>query len=160
VAELAKAAGACQLVGGQEDDLKAEFAELSSNRAQRLEQLEAIHRRKTGAMIRVSLRLGGIIGQATDKQLAALDAYGERLGLAFQIVDDLLDREGTAAALGKRTKKDHDHGKLTFPALLGSDESRRRANELVAGAIDSVGIFGPKSEPLVALAKYVIERDH
>jgi geranylgeranyl diphosphate synthase type II len=154
VTELAKAAGACQLVGGQEDDLKAEFTDLG------LEQLEAIHRRKTGAMIRVSLRLGGIVGQATDKQLAALDAYGEQLGLAFQIVDDLLDQEGTAAALGKRTRKDHDHGKLTFPALLGAEESRCRAEQLVAGAIDAVGIFGPKSEPLVALAKYVLERDH
>jgi geranylgeranyl diphosphate synthase type II len=154
VAELAKAAGACHLVGGQEDDLKAEFSDLG------LEQLEAIHRRKTGAMIRVSLRLGGIVGQATDKQLAALDAYGEGLGLAFQIVDDLLDLQGTAAALGKRTKKDDEHGKLTFPALLGIEASRRRAGELVAGAIDSVGIFGPRSEPLVALAKYVIERDH
>jgi geranylgeranyl diphosphate synthase type II len=154
VVELAKAAGACQLVGGQEDDLKAEFANLG------IEQLEAIHRRKTGAMIRVSLRLGGIVGQATDQQLAALDTYGERLGLAFQIVDDLLDRQGTAAALGKRTKKDHDHGKLTFPALLGIDESRRRAEGLVARAIDAARIFGPKSEPLVALAKYVLERDH
>jgi geranylgeranyl diphosphate synthase type II len=152
--ELAKAAGACQLVGGQEDDLKAQFTSLG------LEQLEAIHRRKTGAMIRVSLRLGGIVGQASDQQLAALDAYGERLGLAFQIVDDLLDQEGTAAALGKRTKKDHQHGKLTFPALLGIEASRRRAEELVAGAIDAVGIFGPKAEPLAALAKYVIERDH
>jgi geranylgeranyl diphosphate synthase type II len=154
VAELAKAAGACQLVGGQEDDLKAEFHALG------IEQLEAIHRRKTGAMIRVSLRLGGIVGQANDRQLAALDAYGERLGLAFQIVDDLLDLQGTAAALGKRTKKDGEHGKLTFPALLGVEESRRRAQELVAGAIDAVGIFGPKGEPLVALAKYVLERDH
>ena len=154
VAELAKAAGACQLVGGQEDDLKAQFTSLG------LEQLEAIHRRKTGAMIRISLRLGGIVGQATDKQLAALDAYGERLGLAFQIVDDLLDQEGTAAALGKRTKKDHQRGKLTFPALLGIEESRRRADELVAGAIDVVRIFGPKAEPLAALAKYVLERDH
>ncbi|HEX5105418.1 MAG TPA: polyprenyl synthetase family protein, partial [Pirellulaceae bacterium] len=154
VAELAKAAGACQLVGGQEDDLKAEFANLG------LEQLEAIHRRKTGAMIRVSLQLGGIVGQASEQQLAGLDRYGERLGLAFQIVDDLLDREGTAAALGKRTKKDHDHGKLTFPALLGIEASRRRAEELVAGAIDAVSIFGPKADSLAALAKYVLERDH
>jgi geranylgeranyl diphosphate synthase type II len=154
VSELAKAAGACQLVGGQEDDLKAEFTSLG------IEQLEAIHRRKTGAMIRVSLRLGGIVGAASDRQLTALDAYGERLGLAFQIVDDLLDQEGTAAALGKRTRKDGEHGKLTFPALLGAEESRRRAEQLVAGAIDAVGVFGPKSDPLVALAKYVVERDH
>src|SRR5688572_16823980 len=86
--ELARAAGAAQLVGGQADDLQAEFAALS------YDQLRRIHRRKTGAMIRVSLRLGAIVGQADDARLAALDTYGERLGLAFQIIDDLLDLEG------------------------------------------------------------------
>jgi geranylgeranyl diphosphate synthase type II len=130
--ELARAAGPGNLVGGQEDDLKAQFADLG------LEQLERIHRRKTGALFRTSLRLGGIIGHATDQQLAALDTYGQRLGLAFQIVDDLLDLEGSALALGKRTGKDAGHGKLTFPALLGVAESRRRASELTAGAIDAL----------------------
>jgi geranylgeranyl diphosphate synthase type II len=152
--ELARAAGASQLVGGQEDDLHSEHSNLG------LAQLERIHRRKTGAMIRVSLRLGGIVGGATDGQLAALDGYGQRLGLAFQIVDDLLDLQGNAAALGKRTGKDSEHGKLTFPAVLGADESRRRAEELIAGAIDAVGVFGTQSEPLAALARYVLERDH
>lgn len=153
VGELAKAAGACELVGGQEDDLKAEFANLG------LIELERIHRRKTGAMIRVSLRLGGLVGRATESQQSALAAYGDRLGVAFQIVDDLLDLQGSEQSLGKRTGKDHEHGKLTFPALLGVDESRRRAGDLVAAAVDSVGIFGPDAEPLVALAKYVLERE-
>jgi geranylgeranyl diphosphate synthase type II len=152
--ELAKAAGSANLVGGQEDDLSAQFAALG------YEQLERIHRRKTGAMIRVSLRLGGLVAGAEDSQLAALDNYGERLGLAFQIVDDLLDLEGDEADLGKRTGKDSPRGKLTFPAVLGVAESRRRAEALVAAAIDAIEPFGPPAAGLEALAKYVLERNH
>jgi geranylgeranyl diphosphate synthase, type II len=151
--ELAAAAGASNLVGGQEDDLKAEFAE------QNIEQLERIHRRKTGAMIRVSLRLGGLVGRATESQLAALDAYGEKLGLAFQIVDDLLDLQGDEAALGKRTGKDNGKGKLTFPALLGEGESRRRAERLIDEAISSLAPFAGQATGLEALAHYVLERN-
>jgi geranylgeranyl diphosphate synthase type II len=153
-AELAQAAGAGQLVGGQQDDLAAQFGEPN------LEQLERIHRRKTGAMINVSLRLGGLVARADGAKLAALDAYGQRLGLAFQIVDDLLDCEGTAENLGKRTGKDADRGKMTFPAVLGMEESRRRARELVAAAIDAAGQFGPRGAGLAAMARYVEERNH
>ncbi len=152
--ELAKAAGSANLVGGQEDDLAAQFGTLE------YEQLERIHRRKTGAMIRVSLRLGGIVGGADLIQLVALDSYGERLGLAFQIVDDLLDLEGNESDLGKRTGKDSDRGKLTFPAVLGVAESRRRAEELIAAAIDAIQPFGPTAAGLEALAKYVLQRNH
>jgi geranylgeranyl diphosphate synthase, type II len=151
--ELAKAAGANNLVGGQEDDLKAEFSELG------LEQLERIHRRKTGAMIRVSLRLGGIVGEADVRQLAALDLFGDRLGLAFQIVDDLLDLSGDAASLGKRARKDSDRGKLTFPAVLGVDESRRRAKALIGEAVESLMPLGGRASALGALARYILERD-
>jgi geranylgeranyl diphosphate synthase type II len=151
--ELAAAAGACNLVGGQQDDLQAEFADLG------IDELEQIHRRKTGAMICVSLRLGGIIGGASDEQLAALDAYGERLGVAFQIVDDLLDLEGNERSLGKRARKDSQSGKLTFPAVLGVEKSRRRAEALVAQAIDAVASFGPWAAPLQAIARFVLERD-
>ncbi len=152
--ELARAAGPSNLVGGQEDDLAAQFTDLG------YDQLQRIHRRKTGAMIRVSLRLGGIVARAEDSRLMALDAYGERIGLAFQIVDDLLDLEGTAESLGKRTGKDDGRGKLTFPAVLGKEESRRRAEELVAAAIDAIQPLGPPAEPLAALARYVLERKH
>ncbi|MEX2172749.1 MAG: polyprenyl synthetase family protein [Pirellulaceae bacterium] len=152
--ELAQAAGASNLVGGQEDDLKAQFADLG------LEQLERIHRRKTGAMIRISLRLGGLVANASQEQLHALGVYGERLGLAFQIVDDLLDLEGDESALGKRTGKDSPRGKLTFPALLGVAESRRRAEELVAAACDAVAPLGPPAAGLQALARYVLQRKH
>jgi geranylgeranyl diphosphate synthase, type II len=150
--ELAKAAGSGQLVGGQEEDLSAQF--VSSG----YEQLERIHRRKTGAMIRVSLKLGGIIAGADLVQLVALDNYGDRLGLAFQIIDDLLDLEGTEDQLGKRTGKDNGRGKLTFPAVLGVDESRRRAAELVSEAIEAIGSFGPRAASLEALARYVLDR--
>ena len=154
VGELARAAGACELVGGQADDLDAETT------GGDLQRLEAIHRRKTGAMFRVSLRLGGIAAGGDDRQLNALDAYGEKLGLAFQITDDLLDRNGNEAALGKRTNKDQDLGKLTFPSLLGIEESRRRAAVLVEDACKATAMFGEAAGPLVALAKYVLARDH
>jgi geranylgeranyl diphosphate synthase, type II len=151
--ELAAAAGAENLVGGQEDDLRAQFSDLG------VEQLERIHRRKTGAMIRVSLRLGGIVAGAGEKQLAGLDAYGEKLGLAFQIVDDLLDLAGDEASLGKRANKDQEHGKLTFPAVLGVAESRRRAQQLIEEAIEALATFGESAAALQSLARFVLERN-
>jgi geranylgeranyl diphosphate synthase type II len=152
--ELAAAAGASNLVGGQEDDLKAEFTELG------IEQLERIHRRKTGAMIRVSLRLGGLVGRANESQLAGLDTYGEKLGLAFQIVDDLLDLQGDETTLGKRTGKDNGKGKLTFPAVLGAGESRRRAQRLIDEANMALTPFAGQAAGLEGLARYVLERNH
>jgi len=151
--ELAQAAGASNLVGGQQDDLQAEFSNLG------LDELERIHRRKTGAMIRVSLRLGGIVAGAGEVQLASLHVFGERLGLAFQIVDDLLDTSGDEASLGKRAGKDSDHGKLTFPAVLGVEPSRQRAEELIGQALDSLAPLGARAAALKALARYVLERD-
>jgi geranylgeranyl diphosphate synthase, type II len=151
---LAHAAGPTMLVGGQADDLSAETD------GGGIEELERIHRRKTGAMIRVALRLGGLVGRATSQQLAALDEYGEKVGLAFQIVDDWLDVQGDEAAMGKRLRKDSQHGKLTFPALLGMETSRRRAQQLVAQACERVSCFGPRANRLEALARYVLERNH
>jgi len=153
-AELAMAAGAGNLVGGQQDDLAAE------HEGGGIEQLERIHRRKTGAMINVSLRLGGIVGGASERELAALDTFGSNLGLAFQIVDDLLDLAGDATKLGKRTGKDLSHGKLTFPAVLGSEESRLRAQQLIDEAKTALAVFGSRASALEALADYVIDRDH
>ncbi|MCA9163122.1 MAG: polyprenyl synthetase family protein [Planctomycetales bacterium] len=152
--ELAQAAGATALVGGQADDLAAE------NGGGGLEHLEAIHRRKTGAMFRVSLRLGGVVAGANETTLRNLDCYGENLGLAFQIVDDLLDLHGDEAALGKRAQKDAGRGKLTFPSLLGEEESRRRAVTLVDRACEAVSEFGSRAGGLESLARYVLERNH
>ena len=152
-AMLAEAAGASQLVGGQADDLAAEHQDSGS-----LDELEKIHRRKTGAMLEVSLQLGGVIASANDEQLIALQRYGRNLGLAFQVVDDLLDFDGDEAQLGKRTGKDADRGKLTYPVLLGVEASRQRAAELVDDAISAVSIFGERSDQLATLARFVLER--
>ncbi|MBX3413427.1 MAG: polyprenyl synthetase family protein [Pirellulales bacterium] len=151
---LATAAGPAALVGGQADDLAAEQQGVAD-----LPTLEAIHRRKTGALLRASLALGGLAAEATDEQLAALDEYGRALGLAFQITDDLLDVRGNEAQLGKRVGKDSDRGKLTFPGLLGVEESVHQAEELVREARAALSPLGPAAAPLEALAQYVVERD-
>jgi geranylgeranyl diphosphate synthase, type II len=152
--ELARAAGPTMLVGGQVDDLANEFGSGA------LSDLERIHRRKTGAMILVSLRLGGIIADANHDQLASLDYYGERIGLAFQIIDDWLDVQGDEQAMGKRLRKDSDLGKLTFPKLLGIEQSRQRAEVLVQEAIARISTLGNKSMHLQQLARYLLERNH
>ncbi|MEX0978650.1 MAG: polyprenyl synthetase family protein [Pirellulales bacterium] len=151
---LAHAAGATALVGGQADDLAGEFS------AGGAEALEAIHRRKTGAMFLASLALGGLAAGADRRQQAALTQYGQCLGLAFQITDDLLDVRGDASAMGKRAGKDSDRGKLTFPGVLGIEESMRRATSLVAQACAALGTLEPRAEGLQALAHYVLHRDH
>lgn len=150
--ELGRAAGAAALVGGQFDDLASE------GQAGSLDQLRAIHARKTGALIRVSLRLGAIAVHATEEQLQRLDAYGQRVGVVFQITDDLLDHESTAAAMGKRTQKDAQRGKLTYPTLMGVEASRREAQRLTAEACSEVSLFGDSAERLQALARFVLER--
>ena len=150
---LARAAGASQLVGGQVDDLAAEDQEGGG-----LDELEAIHRRKTGAMLEVSLQLGGVIAGATEEQLNALQRYGRNLGLAFQVVDDLLDFAGDEEQLGKRTGKDAGRGKLTYPVLLGVEASQQRAAELVEDAINAVSVFEERGSQLTTLAKFVLER--
>ena len=153
VAELAKAAGIAGMVGGQADDLSAETDDNGD-----LQQLESIHRRKTGAMIRVSLRLGACVAGASEPQRSALTRYGEKIGLAFQIVDDLLDHGGNEQALGKRTQKDAGRGKLTFPTLLGANEARKRAETLVQEAIEAISLFADQAAKLKLLAQFVIAR--
>ena len=149
---LAHAAGPCALVGGQADDL-------DPDRAATAGALESIHARKTGAMLSVSLQLGAVSAQCSAKAEAALGDYGRHLGLAFQIVDDLLDVSGDVATVGKRVGKDEIRGKLTFPGVWGIAESRRRAAELIDAAIDAIEHLGPAAQPLEALARYVLERD-
>lgn len=150
---LAQAAGSEALVGGQADDLAFE------NKSGTIEQLEAIHRRKTGALFIASLEIGGVMADAATQKIAALRVYGRNLGLAFQIIDDLLDHGGDEAILGKKAHKDQDRGKLTFPGCLGVDESRRRAQSLIQQAHDAITIFGPKSKHLGELADFILERN-
>jgi geranylgeranyl diphosphate synthase, type II len=149
---LAQAAGPEALVGGQALDLLAE------KEGGDLEKLQTIHRGKTGAMIRVSLELGGISGSGTSFQLDSLQQYGNSLGLAFQVVDDLLDVESTADAMGKRTGKDSSRGKLTYPGLLGVEASWEKARGLVRQAEQALEGFGNAAWPLVELARYVLSR--
>jgi geranylgeranyl diphosphate synthase type II len=153
-AALAQAAGPCQLVGGQADDVAGQGAAAADR-----QWLESMHHRKTGAMIRVSLALGGLTAGASGEQLAALDQYGRRLGLAFQITDDLLDVRSREEAVGKRVGKDAGRGKITFPGLLGIDRSAAYATTLIAEASEALGPLGPHCEGLARLARYVLERD-
>jgi len=159
--ELARAAGPEALVGGQVDDLEAESRSQGNHQAENynLEKLEAIHRRKTGAMFLVSLRLGAIVAGGSELHLNSLSDFGRNLGLAFQIVDDLLDLKGNEASLGKRTRKDAAHGKLTYPGYLGVEQSSRRAEKLIQQACESLQSFGVKGDRLQALARFVVERN-
>jgi geranylgeranyl pyrophosphate synthase len=104
------------------------------------------------------LQLGALVAQASREQCEALGTYGNRLGLAFQIVDDLLDLNGDEQAVGKRLGKDSARGKLTFPAMLGLEESRRRADALVTEACAALRPFGERARDLESLARFVIER--
>ncbi len=154
VLALAEAAGPSGMAGGQMADLQAEDRTDIT-----LEGLEAIHRRKTGALLRASLKIGGIIGGADPSKLQALDAYGHAVGLAFQIVDDLLDVQGDEVKLGKRVNKDQGLGKWTYPGLLGLEGSRRRARELADEAVEALAGFGGRGDRLRALALDLLERD-
>lgn len=127
---------------------------------EKLHQLEAIHRRKTGRLLLSCLTLGARIGGATAEQLSALVQYGERLGLAFQITDDLLDVQGSAAKMGKGVGKDAALGKLTYPGLLGLHESRLKAERLITEARSALHVFAESRQRLDALAVFVLERDH
>ena len=120
--------------------------------------LERIHYRKTGALISVALQIGGLVAAAPSEALLRLAVCGEKLGLAFQIVDDLLDVDGDAQQVGKKTGKDQQRGKLTFPALLGVEESRIRASRLVDEACAAIAELRSPAG-LMALARYVAERD-
>lgn len=152
VVELAQAAGAAGMVGGQVIDLESEDKRLTAD------ELQRIHAMKTGALIRGAVRLGAILGGASPAQLDALTAYGEHIGLAFQIADDILDVTGDQALIGKPVGSDESNGKSTYPALLGLDESRRLAGEAVAAAVAALAPFGPEADTFRSLARYIVER--
>lgn len=150
--ELARAAGKAGMVGGQMIDIYAE------HKAFDLAGIEELQRLKTGALIRFSAIGGGIVGQAGADDIAALAAYAEDLGLAFQIVDDLLDAFGDAEALGKPVGQDADMDKATFVKLLGAEGARGKARDLVASAKAHLDRFGVRAEPLKGAADFVFRR--
>jgi len=151
---LARASGIGGMVGGQMLDLAGEgrFADREVVDVARLQQM------KTGALLRYGCIAGAILGQASERQYQALDDYGRALGEAFQIADDLLDVEGDAAALGKKTGQDAALGKTTFVTQLGIDGAKQRVRDLLSRADSALSIFGAKGEVLRAAAHFVAER--
>jgi geranylgeranyl diphosphate synthase type II len=152
VAELAAACGVNGLVGGQVLDLRTDppsalAAPDEAGRDTALETLDGIHTRKTGALIRAAARIGGILGGADGRQLAALTRFGAAVGLAFQIADDLLDVNASPEEMGKATHKDSARRKWAYPAVIGTDASRRIAQQWIARALDAVAEFGGGAGP-------------
>jgi farnesyl diphosphate synthase len=152
VVELAKAAGIDGMVGGQMLDLLAEHRELG------MAEITRLQRMKTGALIAFSCEAGAILGKAGDNARHALRAYAHDLGLAFQIVDDLLDVEGDAEVVGKATHKDERAGKATFVSLLGTARARSQSDMLARQAVEHLGMFDAAADPLRALAGFIVER--
>jgi len=152
VAELAAASGPAGMVGGQQADMEAQ------GRDGDLERLRYIHAHKTGALLTACVRMGAIAGGAGDAALVDLTAFGERIGLAFQVADDVLDATADSAHLGKTAGKDAAQHKLTYPGLVGLDEARALAARLQAEALARIADFGPAAAPLRALAAYIVER--
>lgn len=151
---LARASGAAGMVAGQDMDLAAEGKQIS------LEELESLHRHKTGALIRASVQLGAIAADATPDQKTALDNYAAAIGLAFQVQDDILDIESSTEELGKQQGADLALNKSTYPSLLGLEKAKQRAQDLCNEAIDALAIFDKHADPLRQLAHYIVERKH
>lgn len=153
IAGLATAAGTVKgMIGGQVADLESEGKPVDTAR------LDYIHRSKTGALIGASVRMGGIYADASASQLAALSRYGEHIGLAFQIVDDILDVVGSSEALGKTAGKDAAQQKATFPALYGVEASRERAQDHFQKATDALDLFGERALRLRQIAEKIVQR--
>lgn len=152
--ELAVASGTVEgMIAGQVRDIEGENAEPTA------ERLDAIHRAKTGALLRGSVRMGAIYGAATPEELAALTTYGEAIGLAFQIVDDVLDVEQSSEQLGKTAGKDAAQHKITFPVVYGLDASKRMAEEQLTNAHAALEMFGDRALRLRQLADRIVHRD-
>jgi geranylgeranyl diphosphate synthase type II len=159
VATVAKAVDSTGMIGGQVADIEAERAqERSSDREALLRQLEFIHRNKTGKLITASVVLGGLLAGASRWSIQLLTQYGQAAGLAFQIVDDLLDQEETAETLGKTAGKDAAQGKLTYPALVGTEAARNRVGELLQVATAKADMIGGPVNYLAGIARYICER--
>jgi len=153
VLEIARASGSLQLIAGQVADLEGEGRKLS------VADLRYIHERKTSALLCCSVRLGGMSANCTPAQLRALTDFGYRVGLAFQVIDDILDVTQTTGTLGKTAGKDTRAQKATYPAIIGLAESRRIAQRLTARAFAALKPFRGRAAALEALAHYLLQRD-
>lgn len=152
VDEMSRAAGAEGMVGGQMLDLEAE------NRRISMEELRRVHMGKTGALFRAALRSGAILAGASEQQLAALTAYADHFGLAFQITDDILDVIGTAEDIGKPVGSDEKNHKSTYVTLTSLDEAQSLARQMVESAVDALHIFGDEAAFLRELVLYLVRR--
>jgi geranylgeranyl diphosphate synthase, type II len=153
--EIAVAAGSQKLIAGQVADLEAEGKNVKRD------QLQFIHENKTAAILKSSVRLGAMSANAEAKKLSAITRFGQRLGLAFQIIDDILDVTQTSEILGKSAGKDLAAKKATYPAVIGLDKSRAEARRLTRQAHHMLSVFtGRDAEPLHALANYLLEREY
>jgi len=153
IRNLAHASGSRCLVGGQVMDMEAEGRDTTPG------ELRRIHEGKTAALLTSSLQLGGMSANATPSQYNALTTFGHSLGLAFQIIDDILDVTQSSEQLGKTAGKDHAVGKATFPAIIGLDRSRREAKRLTDRALDALETFKSNGTPLRSLANHLLDRE-
>jgi geranylgeranyl diphosphate synthase type II len=152
VREVAMAAGACGMVGGQAQDILSEDSEPD------METLEFIHSHKTAALIAASVRMGPILANGGRNRLRDLTTYGECIGLAFQVVDDILDIEGTTEELGKPAGSDNKKKKLTYPSIFGIEGARRKAKELISASVEALRSFSSDADPLREIAGYLGKR--
>jgi geranylgeranyl diphosphate synthase type II len=152
IATLADAAGVNGMIGGQVVDIESEGIPVGA------QTLEYIHAHKTGALIRAAAELGALLGGGSEEDIDRLARFGSKVGLAFQIVDDILDVEGDTEALGKSAGKDEKAGKVTYPRIHGLEAARRRARQLSEEAVELVAPYGEPGEPLVCLAQRIVDR--
>jgi len=153
--EIAVAAGSQKLIAGQVADLEAEGKKVKRR------ELQFIHENKTSAILKTSVRLGAMSANADAKKLSAITRFGQRLGLAFQIIDDILDVTQTSEILGKSAGKDVAAKKATYPAVIGLEKSRAEAKRLTREAHNALSIFRDRdAEALHALANYLLEREY
>jgi geranylgeranyl diphosphate synthase type II len=153
ILELAQASGSLELIAGQVADLEGEGKKITG------QQLRYIHERKTSALLRCSVRLGGMSANCSPAQLAALTDFGYHVGLAFQVIDDILDVTQTSEKLGKTAGKDTQAQKATYPAIVGLDKSRKIAEQLTRKAFASLELFKGKAQALEALAQFLLKRE-
>lgn len=157
ISALAKASGLQGMVGGQALDIAA------TDRTVTLTELERIHKLKTGALLSCAIELGMLCAQPerlTDETRQAMRTYGQAIGLAFQVRDDILDVEGDTAVLGKPQGSDVEHNKSTYPALLGLTQAKEKAEQLIHEALNALETIDGDTEVLADLAKYIIDREH
>ncbi|MBT0666568.1 polyprenyl synthetase family protein [Geobacter pelophilus] len=153
IREIAFCAGSHGMVGGQVVDMESEGKSDID-----LATVQYIHTHKTGALMKAAVKAGAILGGASDEELAALTRYGEAIGLAFQIADDILDIEGTTEEIGKDAGSDQARGKATYPAVIGLTSAKSRATELVEMALTSLEMFNNNADPLREIARYIVAR--